>query len=441
MKFLARWPVKKRVCVETPPFSCTTVAILLYSHLNLLPKYIDPPHYPYKTTMVANEKKDVPRICIEESTAARPHFVGGCTAPATCWSLLWCSWYWSGKSCNPDSRVRQSDQKLLWNSGQACPVHDCFTRYLLHIWFNMDSYVAWSAGVVQQIFRSCCELPSLRVQLVESLQGCVQKLTKECCLGCGWRSGWILDVHIHIGSYRYIPSVLNQHILCFSERSLQTSSCSRYCQVMSSSHLPGQEWMFGHPGSFGVCHLGDADAHHDGTQGQGVPQLRGQVAAAQSMASPHFVVNCWGFIAVVICMATLWCRRWFRHCPPTPWASWSTNWRKGWEEITRDWRGLAERMCSCRVHQPVSVRRMQWQQHCISMLVACCNVLSNAAGWQQLTWWIFCCSQASDSHCFLWSHMSSRVLFGFLQVTFHCTTAPQILPVNLHEHLCFTACT
>ena len=38
---------------------------------------------------------------------------------------------------------------------------------------------AAGTGVVQQIFRSCCELPTLRVQLVESLQGCVQKLTKD----------------------------------------------------------------------------------------------------------------------------------------------------------------------------------------------------------------------------------------------------------------------
>lgn len=54
-----------------------------------------------------------------------------------------------------------------------------------------------------------------------------------------------------------------------------------------------------------------------------------------------------------------------------------------------------------RVHQLVPVRRMQWRRHCISMLVACCNVLSNAVGWQQLTWWTFCCSQASVSQCFL----------------------------------------
>lgn len=87
-------------------------------------------------------------------------------------------------------------------------------------------------------------------------------------------------------------SIFDLYIWCFSERSLQTSTCSRYRQVMSSSDLPGQEWMFGHPGSFGVCHLGDAHAHHDGTQGQGVPRLRGQVAVAQSMASPHFAMNC-----------------------------------------------------------------------------------------------------------------------------------------------------
>jgi len=34
--------------------------------------YMDPPCYPDKTTMVANEKKDVPRTCVEESTAALP---------------------------------------------------------------------------------------------------------------------------------------------------------------------------------------------------------------------------------------------------------------------------------------------------------------------------------------------------------------------------------
>ena len=36
-----------------------------------------------------------------------------------------------------------------------------------------------SSGVVQQIFRSCCDLPALRIQLVEGLQGSIQKLTKD----------------------------------------------------------------------------------------------------------------------------------------------------------------------------------------------------------------------------------------------------------------------
>ncbi|CAL1135021.1 unnamed protein product [Cladocopium goreaui] len=38
---------------------------------------------------------------------------------------------------------------------------------------------AAGSGVVQQIFRSCCELPALRIQLVEGLQGSIQKLTKD----------------------------------------------------------------------------------------------------------------------------------------------------------------------------------------------------------------------------------------------------------------------
>ncbi|CAK9019981.1 unnamed protein product [Durusdinium trenchii] len=37
---------------------------------------------------------------------------------------------------------------------------------------------AAGAGVVQQIFRSCSETPALRFQLIQSLQGCIQKLTK-----------------------------------------------------------------------------------------------------------------------------------------------------------------------------------------------------------------------------------------------------------------------
>lgn len=234
----------------------------------------------------------------------------------------------------------------------------------------------------------------------------------------------ILDVQIQ--------SIFNLYIWCFLERSLQTSTCSRYCQVMSSSDLPGQEWMFGHPGSFGVCHLGDAHAHHDGTQGQGVPRLRGQVAVAQSMASPHFAMNCWGSIAVVICMATLWCRRWFRHCRPTPWASWSTNWRKGWEEIARDWwdwRGQAERMCSCIFLQGF-MSSFQWGECSGGGIAYLC--LSRAATSYRMLWggnnWLgghF----AAARHLVL--NAFSKVLLCFLRVMFHCiiyttnSTAPQ----------------
>jgi len=39
-----------------------------------------------------------------------------------------------------------------------------------------------------------------------------------------------------------------------------------------ASH-PGQERLLGHPRGLGISDLGDADAHHDGTQGQGVPGL------------------------------------------------------------------------------------------------------------------------------------------------------------------------
>lgn len=105
-----------------------------------------------------------------------------------------------------------------------------------------DSYVAWSAGVVQQIFRSCCELPTLRVQLVESLQGCVQKLTKEWCLGC-WESEW--DIRwtnrpinirsIHLVLFWAVPADL--HVFALPSSHVEFGSSRTRMDVWSSRKL------------------------------------------------------------------------------------------------------------------------------------------------------------------------------------------------------------
>ena len=47
---------------------------------------------------------------------------------------------------------------------------------------------------------------------------------------------------------------------------------AHFSMVPLASH-PGQERLLGHPRGLGISDLGDADAHHDGTQGQGVPGL------------------------------------------------------------------------------------------------------------------------------------------------------------------------
>ena len=61
---------------------------------------------------------------------------------------------------------------------QFCPMAH---QQISQIWvINWDVLTHRSdPGVVQQIFRSCCELPAQRIQLVEGLQGSIQKLTKD----------------------------------------------------------------------------------------------------------------------------------------------------------------------------------------------------------------------------------------------------------------------
>lgn len=105
----------KLLLLHTDP----TVAILLYVQLFEFTSYIDPPCYPYKTTMVANEKKDFPRICIEDSTAALPGLTLLVAALRPQLADLSCDAAGTGAEILV-TLILESDRKLPWNSGQAC---------------------------------------------------------------------------------------------------------------------------------------------------------------------------------------------------------------------------------------------------------------------------------------------------------------------------------
>ena len=124
--------------------------------------------------------------------------------------------------------------------------------------------------------------------------------------------------------------------------------------------------------------------------------------------------------------------------PSNSLASWSTNWRKGWEEIARDWwdwRGQAERMCSCIFLQGF-ISSFQWGECSGGGIAYLC--LSRAATSYRMLWggnnWLgghFAAARHLFLNAFFKSHMISRVLLCYLQVVFHSIiyttnfTAPQ----------------
>lgn len=263
-----------------------------------------------------------------------------------------------------------------------------------------DSYVAWSAGVVQQIFRSCCELPTLRVQLVESLQGCVQKLTKEWCLGC-WESEW--DIRwtnrpinirsIHLVLFWAVPADL--HVFALPSSHVEFGSSRTRMDVWSSRKL----WSL----PLGRCTCPswrNSRARCTSAEGSsGRCTVHGESTFCYELLRFYCSRHMHGNFVMQKVIQTL---------PSNSLGFMIYELKEGMGRNSKGLMGLEGTgwknvflHLPARVPQLVPVRRMQWRRHCISMLVACCNVLSNAVGWQQLTWWTFCCSQASDSQCFL----------------------------------------
>ena len=87
------------------------------------------------------------------------------------------------------------------------------------------------------------------------------------------RNGW--NGTVHYGRVRWNNGRGSKSLtLTLIMEWADVAKCHEVLQIRPTSSWashPGQERMLGHPRGLGICDLGDADAHHDGTQGQGVP--------------------------------------------------------------------------------------------------------------------------------------------------------------------------